>query len=423
VANERRTTGDPTNSRKLAGSRSRAGSSRRSSRERDLLVAAQVSVGNFLRATREAMNLTQAQLADMTRGGAWQVSRAAVSAIERGQNFPGLEAMLALSNVLHIDPKELIERARLTAVPIDVTGLADEDLERQAEQYFWAGNFKQALAIYEAMLEKLALEAPERREEVVRKTATLEVRRATALKRAGALLSAIASAERAISLAAGLPQTQAEAYIVLAGLQCERGHLPLAGDAALRAIELSRGARPKTRAFAWMAQGRVLYESKKFEEARQTFLEARSHAEAASDDKHLTHIEGNVGTCWLALGDLGEARRWLERAAERARDQKQPPLEASWLVELGKIAESERRWDDAERLARAALRIARPRDLALTVFRAEWLRHRLLVRERPNAADRQRLELLRQLFERLEEHQGIAEIREFKDTVLRGGMK
>ena len=92
------------------------------SESHSVLEAAQISVGNFLRSTRESLRLTQAQVAAKTRESPWQLSRAAVSAIERGQNFPGLEAMLALSNVLHIDPKELIERARLTAVvPMDIT--------------------------------------------------------------------------------------------------------------------------------------------------------------------------------------------------------------------------------------------------------------------------------------------------------------
>ena len=170
-----------------------------------------------------------------------------------------------------------------------------------------------------------------------------------------------------------------------------------------------------------MVQGRVLYESKSFEAARQAFLEATSHAEAAGDEMHLTHIEGDVGMCWLAQGERDEARRCLERATERARRQRQPALEASWLVELGKIAEAEARYDDAEKLARAALRIARPREHRLTVFRAEWLRHRLAVRQRPNAATGQRLELLREMFEHLEDHEGIEEIREFKNTVLRAG--
>ena len=76
-----------------------------------LLEAAQVTVGNFLRTTRESLRLTQAQVAERSHKTPWQLSRAAVSAIERGQNFPGLEAMLALSNVLNIDPKEVLERA------------------------------------------------------------------------------------------------------------------------------------------------------------------------------------------------------------------------------------------------------------------------------------------------------------------------
>ena len=164
----------------------------------DVLESAQASVGSFLRSTRVSLRMTQAQVAEKTRESPWRLSRAAVSAIERGQNFPGLEAMLALSNVLHIDPKELIERARMTAVvPVDITGLSDEELENRASQFFWAGDFKRALSVYDAMADKLALEAPEQ-EEVVARLATLEVRRATTLKRIGALISAIARAERAL---------------------------------------------------------------------------------------------------------------------------------------------------------------------------------------------------------------------------------
>ncbi|MEE8237532.1 MAG: hypothetical protein V3S67_04375, partial [Gammaproteobacteria bacterium] len=47
-------------------------------------------------------------------------------------------------------------------------------------------------------------------------------RRATTLKRIGALISAIASIERAISLSTRHPAMQAEAYVVLADLQAQR---------------------------------------------------------------------------------------------------------------------------------------------------------------------------------------------------------
>jgi tetratricopeptide (TPR) repeat protein len=385
----------------------------------DLLQAAQVHVGNFLRTTRESLNLTQAEVATRTRESPWQLSRAAVSAIERGQNFPGLEAMLALSNVLHIDPKELIERARMAAVvPVDVSGLRDQELDQRASQYFWAGDFKQALAVYDALAQKLALEEPAE-DQLVARLASLEVRRATTLKRIGALISAIASAERAISLATRLPAIQAEAYVVLADLQGLRGHLPLARDAAERAIEIAKRHSDKSLTWAYMVKGRVLFLSKEYSEALVAFEEARAQAMASGDRQHLTHIEGNIGGCLLAQGQLAEGRAALDKAVDLARANGQRALEASWLVELGGAALNEGRLEDADRLALEALEIANGLDHRVTQFRAEWLRHRVVQRLRPEDPDTERLGVLRTLFEQVGTHQGIVGIAEYRDTMLR----
>jgi len=388
-------------------------------RSADVLGSAQVSVGNFLRSTRESLRMTQAQVAEKTRGSPWQLSRAAVSAIERGQNFPGLEAMLALSNVLHIDPKELIERARLTAVvPVDITGLSDQELENRASQYFWAGDFTRALSVYDALADKLALEAPEQAE-VAARLATLEVRRATTLKRIGALISAIAGAERAISLSTALPAIQAEAYVVLADLQAQRGHLPLAGDAAERAIALASRANPERLAWAYMVKGKALYLGKEFEAAKQAFLEARRQADAHGDRQHLSHIAGDLGSCYMSLGDTDRAQGWIEKAVRLAREHEQPALEASWLVELGKTAFARGEAQEADRLAACALEIARPREHRLTIFRAEWLRHRVARRTHPDDPDEVRVHLLQELFRQLDEHEGVDEIVDFKKTIPR----
>ncbi len=395
--------------------------SRRSgSRARKVSEAAQITVGNFLRATRERLNLTQAEVARRTLISPWRLSRAAVSAIERGQNFPGLEAMLALSNVLQIDPKEMIERARLSAVaPVDISGLDDHQLESRAAQYFWAGDYKRALAVYDALVQKLALEEHHAPEQLAERLSTLEIRRATTLKRAGALISAIASTERALVLAPNLPAIQAEAYVVLADLHVQRGHLPLARDAAERAIELAReNGNPKVFGWAWLVRGRVHALAGRHEEARLAFLEARQQVAIAGDARHLTHIEGNIGMCLLALGDVDAASPWIERAVALAREHEQPALEASWLVELGKIALLEERLDDADGWAQAALEVAQPRDHQLTIFRGEWLRHRIAVRRDPAATDRQRLATLRELFSQLDQHEGIEEINEFKQAML-----
>jgi tetratricopeptide (TPR) repeat protein len=356
----------------------------------------------------------------MTRQTPWHLSRAAISAIERGQNFPGMEAMLALSHVLYVDPKELIERARLSsAAPIDVTGISLEDLDRRAARYFWAGDFRRALAVYDAMLERLALEPLEDPRATAERIAGLEIRRATTLKRVGALSGAIATAERAIVLSAGFPRIHAEAYVVLADLQCQLGHLPLAEDAAAKAVRLTEHLDAQVRGWAWMVHAQVLYLRGDHMAARDAFEEARRQAELGGDERHLTHIDGDIGLCWLAAGRAEEARQWIERAVESARRQAQPALEASWLVELGKIALDQQRFDEAEDHAEMALRIARTRENVLTMFRAEWLRHRILRAMRPAEHDRPRLARLRKLFLHLDQHEGIEEVQAFKEAVLR----
>ncbi len=376
-------------------------------------------VGTFLRSTRESLGLTQAEVADRTRNSPWQLSRAAVSAIERGQNFPGLEAMLALSNVLEIDPKELIERARLAAVvPADLEGLADDELESRASQYFWAGDFRNALAAYDTLAHRLAGNAPDESEDVVARRATLELRRAATLKRAGALVSAIASAERAISLSSGHPEIQAEAYMVLCGLQCLRGHLPLARDAAVRAVELAASAGPKVQARAWISHGQILYQSDECKEAREAMLTALELADAGDDAQHVSHIEGNIGLCNLALGDSDTAREWIERALETSRRRTQPTLEARWLIELAGIAFTEGALEQADHLACDALNIARPREHHVTVFRAEWLRHKVRRVIEPEEPDLRRLSQLRQLYREIEAHDGFEELHAFRAEIL-----
>lgn len=403
------------------GTRSRSSASSSSAgHDTRNLVTAQQAIGNFLRNIREAQRLTQEQVALLTKDSPWKLSRAAISAIERGQNFPGMEAMLALSSVLHVDPQELVERAQLsTLVPVDVTEVSYEALKAEAAEFFWAGDYRKALAIYDAMIEKVALENDDDANIARERTARLEVHRATALKRAGALLSAIASTERAISFSTDYPQIQADAYVVLADLQCQRGHLPLARDAAQRAVELSELAEPKTQGWAWMAKARVLYLAEEFEQARQAFLRARERAREANDSRHLTHIEGDVGMCWLGLGQVGEATKWLRRAVDLAREQSQPAMEASWLIELGKIRFAEEKPDEAESLAVAALRIAKPREIHLTIFRAEWLLHCIGKAGPSESPDRHRLHYLRKLYGQLDQHEGIEEIQQFRQTALR----
>ena len=52
------------------------------------------------------------------------------------------------------------------------------------------------------------------------------------------------------------------------------------------------------------------------------------------------------------------------------------------------------------------------------MFRAEWLRHRIVRLRDSKETDRHRLAYLRKLFLTLDQYEGIEEVRQFRETVI-----
>jgi len=388
----------------------------RSAADRPSPLSPAEQIGRFFRSTRESQNLSQEQLAALTRARSGPVSRAMISAVERGRHLPGLDVMLALSQVLHVSPTEVLERLELARGDSQLTeGLSYEELEQRASESFWSGNPRHAASCYDAMLQLLDLTPPRSKIEKIRQTATCELRRGAALRRCGATSAARSAVERAISLADGQPEIQVQAYFVLTALLIQLGRLPLARDAADRALTLSSKLDSvKLVGWAWIEKGEVLTAGGNHEQAREAFLEARRFVRQAGDWAHAVKVEGNIGHCLHELGRLGQAERRFRAAVVLARRHKLPNSEALWLVELGRLAFDGDRFDDADTRASAALKIAKEKDDFLTCFRAEWLRHLVHEQWTSGEPDRHRVAYLRRLYVKLEEHQGIPEIREFK---------
>jgi tetratricopeptide (TPR) repeat protein len=372
-------------------------------------------MGQFFRATREAQSLSQGQLAALTARRPPRVSRAMISAIELGRHLPGLEALLTLSQALHVSPAEVLERLELARVePVETGGRTFDELDRLASECFWAGDVRRAAACYEAMLRLLCEEPPADAAERARRTALIELRRGAALRRCGATTAARAAIEQAITRSEGMPEIQAQAYLLLAALLVQLGRLPLARDATERAIALASPLDDvKLRGWCWIERGEVLAASGDPARAREAFLRARRDVRLARDFRHAIKVEGNLGHCLDALGRPAQARRRYLGAVALARRDQAPASEALWLVELGRLALAGSELDEADRWAAAALRRAKPNDDLLTCFRAEWLRHLVHTRRHPDDGDRHRLAYLKRLYVKLEDHGGVAEIREF----------
>ena len=377
-------------------------------------------VGSFLRSVREGQNLSQDQVAALSGGGAWRLSRSAISAIERGRNLPSLEALIALSRVLHIDPLEVIERAELGPqhMPPDIANLTVDELDKRAYDLFWEGEHREGLVIYDAMLDQLTLDPPEDPAAVVRLQAKVELKRSSALRRCGALLAARAAVERSISLAKDLPEVQAQAYTMLSTLYAQMDHISLAEDTSARAVALAAECGDRIHGRSLINQGLVLIQSGSHESARQVLVKARDLVVRSGDDRHMPHVEGHLGICWLKLGKPRQASEHIGRAVKIAHRARLPALEATWLVDLGRIALAEQDYDNAERYATRALRIATAGEQWLTIFRAEWLRHCIRRQLKPSDPDRTRIGYLKKLLSRLEEHRSQEAVQEFKAEVF-----
>ncbi len=407
--------------RKLSGSRQdTVGSSARKARNltRDLESGTATAVGAMFRSAREAQKLSQDQVAALTSGQTPPISRATISSIERGKSLPGLEVLTSLSEVLHVDPTEVLDLIKVQSPPVDLSGVTRKELTRQAEESFWAGDYRRALATYDAILHHLLLDPPEDENEQVRVRAKVEIDRANTLRQCSALRAARAAAERATQLASGIGDLQSQAYMILASLYSYEGLLALAQDAADRAVALVQGGSPRLLGLAWDQKGNILYRVKKFEEARDAFLRAREFAEEGQDHRTVASAEGNAGACLAALGRKSGARKHFNTAVNMARKHGDPAAEAFWLLELGRLALSEGTLDEADRYVGDALRIARPSDRVLTIFRAVWLQRQGVRRRGGKDPDRHRQAFLRKLYTRVKVHKGVDEIEEFEREFL-----
>jgi tetratricopeptide (TPR) repeat protein len=368
------------------------------------------------RSAREAQGLSQDQVAALTDGPA--LPRTTISSIERGRNLPNVDALLSLSEALHVEPGEILEQVKLArAAPVDLTGLTQEDLRQRAKEQYWAGDYRSALAAYNAMLDLLLLDPPKSERDRAKLHAEIEIDRALALRRCEALKAARGAAERAVELSQGVPGVQVRARIALASILSQSGSPVLAGEAAERAVSLAEGF-PILKGEALNQKGSVLHRAGRFKDARQALLQARELLEKAGDSHHLPQVEGNIAECLAGMGKARAARLQYEKALEIARRLQMPALEASWLVALGRLSLAEGRLDEADRRAQAALALAKPREHWLTVFRAEWLRHLVVQQRNPEAHDRHRVAFLRRLYARLKGHTGLSEIQEFRQAVL-----
>lgn len=374
------------------------------------------AIGSYLRSMRESLGLTQEQVAASTEGRPWTLSRATIGSIEKGQTSPQMVSIVAITEVLHIDPMEIIDRLKLAVAPPSGTEeMSWDDLDRQWRTFFHAGHFRETLAVLDRMAGMISGQTNTK--EVTRRRAALELSRATTLKRLGALTAAKGSAERAITLSTEYPELHADSLTALSSIHVRLGNIPLGVHTANTAVELSANCGPGVACRALIEKGYAYWESQEYELARQAVLSARDLAKDAQDHQHMIHCEGNIGACLAKLGRWKHAEIQVTNALELSRTHKRPEKEALWLVELGRIVLAGERFDEAYGYAEMALHMAQERELWGIAFRAVMLQHRVVRIRNPREPDRHRLQYLKKLYSWMEEHTVDEDVADFLKEV------
>ena len=374
-------------------------------------------VGSFFRDLREKQKLTQDQVAAMTRELGFPLSRATISATETGRHMPGLDAAAILSGVYREDVRRVIERLDLVdPVPVDLSAESRETLSLRAYDAFKTGHYLRAVHLYVALRDRSRLDPSPDPLEREREVAEVEIRIAAALRQRGALSAAEEAAKRATRLAERHSDLLSQAYGVLATIMRQSGFLALALDFANRSVEVAVGCDDKVQGRAWLGKGNVLFESGRYEEAHAALSSAREKMLRAADPVNLVHVERSLGQALQGMGDVSRARTWLNRSVERARKESLPLLEAHSLTELGRLSLEEGKLDEAEQCALSALRLARPSDHALAIFRGVWLQLRVAERKHPGSEHRDLVASLHKLRARIQEHRGDADLTEFESS-------
>ena len=382
------------------------------------------AVGSYLKEMREAAHLTQQRLAELCEGDLAGLSRQAIGAIERGEQLPGVGALVVLSRVLRFDPREVLavverhEAGRRAALH-RFGARGHVELREMADRLAADGHAALAAEVYDDAVAALSEDAsvPCGTREIM--GAELRIRQAESLRRARTLLPAAQAARDAICRATTRPEIQARAYCALSRIERERGYGQIAEDAADRAVALSQSIGPDVTVAALMEKGLAQKARDRHAEAWGAFAASRKIARTGGELGAASLAEGQLALCAAVLHRHGAARSWLRRAISSAQRANQPGLEARWIVELARVELDAGRPAEAEQLAFASLGISRPWNQWTSAFRAEWLLYRLGAAAHSRPRRRQRPLQLRRLHMRVSEpEEAQVEMAEFEAAAM-----
>jgi transcriptional regulator with XRE-family HTH domain len=378
--------------------------------------------GAYLRKVREGRRLSLDAVEELSAGFPEKVTKSHLSRIENGLALPTFPRLMAMSHIYGVPIASLAERyeidLRRGMTPVDLQGKTDEDVLKEADEQFRAGEVAGALSVYWALFERrneVSFAAPllDARSFEVRIRVIVCLNLLGRYEYAKALVEETLAAPGAVEpqrllllqlLATASYRLKRSQIALLAIEECERGIKRVALDPRFHADTIALKANILT-ALCQPSDAVGLYR-----DAAERYTRIGNVYEAASARINLSEALGDIGDLTEARAIIGDVLRDLDPTAfER--------LRAMAYTAWAKIEFLAGNLDEADRLAAKSNLTARRVEHTALIFKNCFYLWRVAQAKQDLTAIRLNERTLRSYLGRIEG--GDPEVEEFRGFIAR----
>ncbi len=375
--------------------------------------------GSFLRGLREQRRLSLDAVEEMSLGLPERVTKSHLSRIENGRAIPTFPRMFTLSQIYGIPVAYLAERFEISLMrgmfPPEVTARSTEDVLADARRLRQSGRHRDALIMYEALLDRARSEGA-----AAELVVELELHCVNALIKLSRWGAAKEEGERVLN-SPGRSQRQTVLALQYLAICCYKlGKHTVAlmalqnADRELEKLEDGESLR----ASLTVLKGNVQFVLKDFQAAAEAFREAVAQYEKAGNRFEACRAKLNLAAALIEIGSRARARELLEQALAQAESAGYDRQRAYALGHLALLAFKENDLEAAEAYCLRSNAIARPREYESVVWRNCYYLWRIARARGDDAGVKSNERTLKIYLSRAEDH--MSEVEDFKTYLDRG---
>lgn len=296
-------------------------------------------LGNYLRRLRTGYGLSLRRVEEKARAEGGEIDNSQLSRYERGICYPSFDKLCLLANIFNVSIQnfsDLLELERVEEFEPEA-GADYEALRSEGHREWEQGNFARAYAIYEKALARL--EAGEEGEVEPDLLARARFNLARSLLRMGKV--SLAETELRIILRRHRevrPETTALVLLCLADAHDDKGDSYLAVLEAEKCLDIARAAgHAEYEGYALHRIARTRFEQGDYDQALESFREARTRLEPTATRHDMTLIRTNIGFCHAMVGKVDRGLRELAEALQVAQKEGFRRCAAYTLMYMGQV--------------------------------------------------------------------------------------